>query len=157
MRRNQEQRLSKLAAVAIFGTVLLCGFSTWQRDSATRERECARLEPLRDALAGQLAENGHLPTRASLEHTGLDRLADRYLSEDGQTYFHELPEPVILAQGPLVRQYVHYNGRVLIVYRNGDVRVEWWNSGPAGRAWYQQVNRIKAIVDERMRTPPALP
>lgn len=156
-RRNRQSRLSRPAAVAIFGTVLLCGFSTWQRDAATRDRELARLSPVRDFVVDQFEETGFIPPRAFLETAGVEKLVDRYMSDAGRAYFRELPQPVIVAQGPLVRQYLRYNGRAVVVFRGDAVRLEWWHSGPASRHWSDQASAVAAIVEQWEQTPPDLP
>lgn len=157
MRRRREQRLSKLAAVAIIGTVVLCGFSTWERDTAERQRRIADYAALYEVLSERLDATDTLPGKTYLDDAGVGRLADRYISDAGRTFLRELPEPVMVACGPIIRQYLRYNGRVVIVYRGGKLHLEWWNSGPTGTRWSEQAAAVAARIEDLARDAPDLP
>lgn len=154
----RDQRVSRLAGVAIFGTVLLCFFMTWQRDAAEREQQKELMQEVRVFLAERLRLSGELPPSITRNASGYPRkLPSRYLNDAGRTYFDELPDPVIVATSQVIKQYLRPNGCSLLVRRDGRLGVEWWNSGPTGRAWEAQARKIAELAKADQDRPVRLP
>lgn len=145
-------------AFAVVGAMALCVLVTWDRDRDERTYQMACMEACRAQLQERLDKAGALPPGVYQQPRGFPpRLPERFIGPAGRVLIGRLPEPVLVAHSTLVRQYLRYHGRVVILLEDGQLRVEWWNSGRLSHEWRAQEHLIEELTRQAEAEPPKLP
>jgi hypothetical protein len=156
--RRRDRRVSRAAAAAFVGALALCLWGTWKRDQNARALSIAWMDSHRAQLQERLDKAGALPPSIYVQPAkSRTRVPEEYIGSAGRAVIDRLPQPVVVAYSPLIRQYLSYHSRVVILLQDGRLRVEWWPSGKLEAAWARQQRTIEKLTAELETAPPDLP
>jgi hypothetical protein len=140
-------------ALFLFGTaVLLVLVVVWRRDSVNVAALLLHLEEPVAALQARTDELGMLP--AAIPEPHQDRIAS-YAGDAERFYAAQTSDPVIVGVSRPIRLMLGEDGRAVILFERGQLRIEWMPTSRFIAAMEAQLEAMRALDEQRR--PPQLP